>query len=314
MVVTIFDNAIKSIQLALEDFSSNTEARLLSVVRNLHAGILLMYKSKLSALSPPESEEAFIKKDVLPKKLETGEIGFMGLGRKTVNAAEIRARFESLEVQTDWKRFEKISGLRNDIEHYCTGVHPDAIRGMISDTFVIIRDFMITELSKDPKHELGDGAWGVLLTVSEVFDKERAYCEERLNSIDWESATLGEAISELTCVACGSALVMPVSDDRDAGIKCRSCGEVEQFESSAERALTNYLEWRNHVAVKDGGEEVLITCPFCREQGYVIDEECCAICGESCEHTCAMCANPIPVGELSDGSLCAYCQHMVDKD
>lgn len=312
--MTIFDNAIRSIQLALEDFSSGTEARLLSVIRNLHAGILLMYKSKLSALSPPGSEEALIKKDVRPKKLATGEIVFVGVGRKTVNAAEIRARFESLGVQTDWKRFEKISSLRNDIEHYCTSVHPDAIRGMISDTFVIIRDFMTTELAKDPKDELGDKAWGALLSVSEVFEKERAHCKERLNSIDWESATLGEAVSEMTCAACGSALVAPVGDKRDAGIQCRSCGEAEQFESSAKRAVTEYLEWRNHNAIKDGGEEVLITCPFCFQEGYVVDEKRCAICGESCEHTCAMCANPIPVSELSDGSLCGYCQHMVDKD
>jgi hypothetical protein len=312
--VTIIDNAITSIRLALEDISSATEARLLSAVRNLHAGILLLYKSKLSALSPPGSEDALIKKSVVPKKLPTGEIVFTGVGRKTVNIAEIRTRFESLGIQTDWKRFDKISGLRNDIEHYCTSVHHDAIRGMISDTFVIIRDFMISELAKDPKDELGDEAWGALLSVSEVFEKERADCKQRLDSIDWGSATLEEAISEVTCAACGSALITPVGPGKNAGVECRSCGEVEQFESSAERALSNYLGWKNHYAMKDGGEEALITCPFCFQDGYVVDEECCAICGEGCEHTCAMCASTIPVSELSDGSLCGYCQHMVDKD
>jgi hypothetical protein len=206
---------------------------LLSAVRNLHAGILLLYKSKLSALSPSGNDEALIKKNIMPKKLATGEIVFTGVGRKTVNAFEIRSRFESLGIQTDWKRFDKMSAVRNDIEHYCTNIHSDAIRGMISDTFVIIRDFMVTELAKDPKEELGDEAWGALLRESEVFEKERAHCKERLTSIDWESATLEEAISELTCEDCGSALVVPVSDQRDAGIKCRSCGEVEQFESSA---------------------------------------------------------------------------------
>jgi hypothetical protein len=64
--------------------------------------------------SPPGSEDALIKKSVVPKKLPTGEIVFTGVGRKTVNTAEIRARFESLGVQADWKRFDKISGLRND--------------------------------------------------------------------------------------------------------------------------------------------------------------------------------------------------------
>jgi hypothetical protein len=64
--VTIFDNAITSIRLALEDLSSATEARLLSAVRSLHAGILLLYRSKLSALSLPGSEDALIKKRVVP--------------------------------------------------------------------------------------------------------------------------------------------------------------------------------------------------------------------------------------------------------
>ena len=312
--MTIFDNAITSIQLALEDFSSVAEARLHSAVRNLHAGILLLYKSKLSALSPAGSNDALMKKNVVPKKLPTGEIVFTGVGRKTVNVAEIRTRFESLGVQTDWKRFDKISGLRNDIEHYCTSVHPDAIRGMISNTFVIIRDFMTGELEKDPKEELGNGAWEKLLSVSEVFEKERSHCKQRLESIDWESATLEEAISEATCGACGSALIAPAGTDKNAGVECRSCSEVEQFESSAARALTDYLGWKNHYAIKDGGEEALITCPFCFEEGYVVEEQSCAICGESCEHTCAMCSNSIPISELSDGSLCGYCQHMMDKD
>lgn len=135
----------------------------------------------------------------MPKKLPTDEVVFIGVGRRTVNAAEIKTRFESLGIHTDWKRFGKISGLRNDIEHYCTNIHADTIRGMISDTFVLIRDFMINELSKDPKNELGDEAWAKLLSVSEVFEKERTHCKERLNSIDWESGALEGAMGEATC-------------------------------------------------------------------------------------------------------------------
>jgi hypothetical protein len=141
---TISDNAITSIQLALEDFNAGTERRLLSAVRNLHAGVLLLYKSKLSQLSPRGSDDALIKKNVLPERQPTGEVVFKGSGKKTVDVEDIKGRFKSLGVQTDWRRFKKISDLRNEIEHYCTIVHPDAIRGMISDTFVIIRDLSTT--------------------------------------------------------------------------------------------------------------------------------------------------------------------------
>jgi hypothetical protein len=135
---------------------------------------------------------------------------------------------------------------------------------------VLVNDFMISELAKDPKDELGDEAWGALLSVSEVFEKERAHCKQRLDSIDWESATLEEAISEATCATCGFALITPVGSDKSAGVECRSCGEVEQFESAAGHALSNHLGWRNHYAIKDGGEEALITCPFCFQEGYVV--------------------------------------------
>lgn len=306
---TIFDNAITSIQLAIEDFSAGTERRLLSTVRNLHAGVLLLYKSKLSQLSPPGSEDALVKRNIAPKRLATGEVVFKGSGKKTANVTEIKARFESLGVQTDWKRFEKISALRNEIEHYCTIVHPDAIRGMISNTFVIIRDFMHDELRVDPRDELGDNAWSTLLSVSEVFEKERERCWQLMGEIEWESTALEEAIAEETCHRCGSALIAPIGSERTSGIQCRSCGATEDFEAILKRALSDQLGW-----LKDGDDEALIVCPFCLEEAYVVDEERCALCGESCEHTCARCENPIPVSELSDGNLCGYCQHIVDKD
>lgn len=312
--VTIFDNAITSLQLALEDFSQGSEQRLLSAVRNLNAGILLLYKSKLVALSPPGSDEVLIKKEIRPQKLPSGEISFVGGGKKTVDVRQITARFKFLGVKTDWKRFTKISELRNDIEHYSTTLRRDAIRGMITDTFVIVRDFMTDELGKDAKAELGASAWSTLLEVSEVFAKERKDCEQKLGTIDWQSAELAAAMLDVVCNECGSQLIVPLGPERDAGIICRSCDEVEDFESCAERALAEHLGWQNHSSLKDGGDEVLITCPFCFQDGYVVGEEACAICGQSCEHTCARCANPIPTSELSDGSLCGYCDHMMNKD
>lgn len=113
---------------------------------------------------------------------------------------------------------------------------------------------------------------------------------------------------------CGSGLIVPVGSEKDSGIECHSCGKIEHFESFAGRALTAYLEWANHHALKDGGEEALITCPFCFEEGYIVYEKCCAICGHSCVHTCELCDCTIPASELSDGSFCIYCQHIADKD
>ncbi len=116
----IFENAISSIQMALEDYSTGAENRLLSAARNLHAGLLLLYKAKLSELSPTGTDDVLIKKRALPKRVPGGGIMFVGDGRNTVDVQEIKERFKSLDIKTDWARFEKINTLRNDIEHHFT--------------------------------------------------------------------------------------------------------------------------------------------------------------------------------------------------
>ena len=312
--MSIFQNAISSIEVALEDFSSGEKGRLLAAVRGLHSGILLLFKEKLHRLSPQGSNEVLIKQHILPRLGANGEVIFVGEGRKTVDVMQIKERFDSLGIQADWKRFEKMSRLRNDIEHYFTVSGRDTIRGLISDAFIIIRDFLANELKMDPKSAMRDAAWRTLLSVSEVFEREAADCRKRIESIDWESAELSDAILDVNCNSCGSKLVVPAGATKDDGLECRSCDEFELFEDCAERVLCSHLDWKNHVSLKDGAGEVLIRCPFCHRDGYVVEEEQCAICGESCRHTCDMCAGTVPSSELSDGNLCGYCDHMMSKD
>ena len=312
--MSLLANAVQSIQLGLDDYASGEDARFLSAVRNIHSGILLLYKAKLSSISPPGTNDSLIKKHVIPEKGPSGEIAWVGRGKKTLDVFEIEERFTSLGIDTDWQRFKKITSLRNDIEHYFTTQHRDAIQGMIADSFVVIRDFMSNELGLDPLGELGAHAWSTLLTVSEVIEKEREECERRFAHIDWQSAELGSAADGMTCGACGSPLLSPLGESRDDGVQCRSCGESEQFESFAVRALENSLGGKKYRSVKDGGDEVLTQCPFCFNDSYVVEEEVCAICGEGCTHTCELCGNSIPVSELSDGGCCGYCEHMMSKD
>jgi hypothetical protein len=58
---TILENAVSSIQIGIEDYQSNDPRRVLSVVRNLSAGVLLLFKEKLRQLSPDGSDEVLIK-------------------------------------------------------------------------------------------------------------------------------------------------------------------------------------------------------------------------------------------------------------
>ncbi len=48
-------NAIESIRLGVEDYEDGSHPRLLSALRNIHAGILLLYKEALRRLSPQDT-------------------------------------------------------------------------------------------------------------------------------------------------------------------------------------------------------------------------------------------------------------------
>ena len=60
-------------------------------------------------------------------------------------------------------------------------------------------------------------------------------------------------------------------------------------------------------------EECRGLCPECGAEAYIMEDECCALCGESAEHTCGRCGCSIPPEELGT-SLCGYCDHMMSKD
>ncbi len=59
MVNTLLNNAVISIRLGVEDFQKLKENpnRVISAVRNIYAGVLLLFKEKLYRLSPQGSNE-----------------------------------------------------------------------------------------------------------------------------------------------------------------------------------------------------------------------------------------------------------------
>lgn len=312
--VSLLANAVTSLRLALEDFASTDEGRLLSAIRNLHAGILLLFKEKLRRLSPPDTNEVLVKQRTEFRTLPSGELISVGAGKKTVSVFQIRERFRDLGIEPDWTRFEAIGALRNDIEHYFSTASRGAMEGAVSNTFLIIRDFITVHLGESPQAVLGDVVWTKMLETSEVFEKEHTVCQQALSSIDWQSDGLRHAVLDLTCGACVSPLLVPLQPAKDTDVQCRSCGETERFEQYAERALAEHFAFANHHAMKEGCDPVLIRCPHCGEEGYLPEENRCAICGERCEQRCACCGQRIPASELSDSNVCGRCDYMMAKD
>lgn len=315
--MNILQNAVDSIALGVEDFSNPDPRRLVSCTRNIFAGILLLLKYKLSQLSPPGSDEVLIKQRVLPTLDPTTGLRWQGKGKKTVDVQQIRERFNNLDIAVDWQRVDHINEYRNDIEHYFSTLSHNAVRALIADSFVVIRDFIRDQLNQDPLTLLGSSAWGVLANVAEVYEKEKQECTEHLEAVDWKYNYLESALIEYRCPECGSGLIDVTANGADretVAFTCRSCGEQWSFEDLAPLAISDFFAEDNYRSIKDGGDPVTITCPGCHEDTYVLEDNECVLCEESVDRECQMCGTEIPPEEIDGKGYCSWCAHMMSKD
>ena len=171
--------------------------------------------------------------------------------------------------------------------------------------------------SEDPKCLLGETTWGEILEVNEVYEAERRECDESIESIDWRSPTLSEAVQSLHCAKCRCDLLIarPANSPRDqVSLKCRACGNEEAAEEQIPRAIANELSWERYLSFTDGDETPYVSCPECSEEAYVISEKMCAKCGYEATHTCVVCGSNIPPEELDSSPHCGRCAHMRGKD
>lgn len=312
--MTLLANASNSVRLGLEDFDSEDDDRLLSAARNLHAGVLLLYKEKLRRLSPEGSNEVLLKKNIHPTFDDDGKVVFVGSGRSTVDIQQIKDRFKSLKITVDWKSLDAVTNIRNEIEHYYTTASRDAVRGIISKSFLLFRDFVRGELAEDPRILLGEEAWSSMTDISDVYEQERKECAHAIEQFEWTCSALKEAAGGTSCPKCASSLIEPIGDSKRPDVRCRSCGETSCFEVFAEHAMEDYYYADNHISVKEGGDPVVGTCPNCSSDAYHYESGICAVCEESVEQECMMCGSTIIPDELDDDSLCGYCRHMSLKD
>jgi hypothetical protein len=313
----LLTNAVESIQVGVEDYKHGSRPRLLSAVRNIHAGILLLYKEALRRKSPPHSNDVLVMAKMVPSRDSDNKVIFVGEGKRTADTLQIKERFQGLGISTDWKRVDRIADVRNDVEHRYPQLAQEALQSVIADSFIIVRDFIAEELDADPRELLGDETWQTMLEVSEVHTKEKRECDSLLAQVDWVSSALKEGLTDLTCANCGSDLLHPNSAGNsyeDVQLQCSSCGETEAPESYVPRAIASALHSAAYQAYKEGGETPYVLCPECCEKAYVVEERRCALCGHEAEHRCTLCGNYILPEELYSSPLCGYCNYMMNKD
>jgi hypothetical protein len=316
--MSLLDNAISSIKIGIRDFENNEdEGRLLSSVRNIYAGILLLYKEKLRRLSPPDTQEVLIKQKIKPSFDKNGKIIFIGSGKKTVDHFQIKERFDALNIKIDWGKLERINNIRNNIEHYYSTNSSQETIEVVANSLNLIKDVLIDHLDEDPIDLLGEKCWNSLIHTAEVFEEEYKKCIELLDQVPWNSEVLKNAFSEILCPECDSPLVKPMdlsSDLPDLSFSCIACREEFFLSNLLEDYLERYFAADIYYHHKDGGELPLDRCPHCFKNTYLLEENKCANCGSSKDYDeCTICGSELGMDEQEDG-LCAYHSYALSKD
>lgn len=317
--MSLFNNAVHLIQIGVEDFGSADPRRVLSAVRNVHAGTLLLCKEKLRRLSP--DGEPLLKQRLEPVLGAKGEIALKGVGKKTVDIQGIKERFRSLGISFDWADLDRVTKIRNDMEHMFYEGGAALAREAVSDAFLAIRTLLATVLDEEPVSVLGATCWGALLENNKLFQQELSACRQTIEAIQWKTEGARAASEEFACLDCGSKLVKQLDPDNTeqdkAQLMCSACGKQIDIEPLMAAGVEEAYSAEAYSAAVDGGEPPVGTCPECGEETYIFSAGGCALCGFEMpdDATCAICGEALTLDDYQEGStLCSYHRWVAQKD
>ncbi|EPJ7472025.1 hypothetical protein WJG03_001258 [Klebsiella aerogenes] len=326
----LYDNAIISLQLGIEDFELSTtpggnQARALSSVRNLFAGMLLLFKYKIAA-SVDDPADAytiiFNPPNIVPESDGNGGVRWVPDGKfkkTTIDVQGIKQRFEGFGIDVDWDAISKLQDCRNYLEH----LHPKhsygEVAGFVAALFPVLSDFITNELQQVPSDVLS-GAWEKMLAHKDFYDEKLAECEESWQSADVPSGML-TYLDDCNCQMCGSHLIMAAKEDLDSGFtvlknedkfryRCVSCSYADLIAPELYHAfnIANYHDPR------DGSEPTYENCMQCNHDTFLIFEQKCAWCDATLEYeTCDVCGELLKQEEQDNGGLCSADHHDREK-
>jgi hypothetical protein len=313
----IFENAITSIVLGIEDFETGSDARMLSAARNYYAGLLLLAKECLVRAAPKADAMKVIGAKFKPMPDGAGGVDHEVVGYTTVDLSQLQSRFKDFSLPWPKADINKLQRFRNDLEHYHLKEPVSALGEAIASSFPMVVDFFAI-LEEEPQAHLAD-VWGTILEQREAFEKVRKRCLDSLEVVKWLAEV--SDLDRMSCPNCGSSLI----GQSDAGNtdheyvtgKCFQCGEEIAFEKMMEMVVAASYELDAYIMAKDGLNSPIADCPECGVTAYVETGgvSICFACGESVAGECARCGADIDVNEYNYDypNLCSYCAHMSHK-
>lgn len=318
--MSLLTNAVGAIQIAIEDFDSNDQRRVLGAIRNLHAGILLLCKVKLQRLSPADSDEVLLKQAIKPQPAPDGSIKWVGAGGKTADQQAIKDRFGALRIPLDWRRLDAISQIRNKAEHYFFAGTQRQAQEAFAEGCILIRQLVMDVLGEDPVALIGEDTWTALYENRLIFDKELQACQMTLKPLIW-LAGAADVPGNIQCPNCGSQLVRQLDDQNAdphrASFRCTACGQTSNVETLVLHVLEEVYGADAFIAAKDGGDQPVEDCPECGLESYVVERGACALCEFTLPKgaDCAICGEPLTAHEYAEnGGLCGYHAYVRERE
>ena len=317
---SLFENAVASIRMGVEDYGQQDADRDISAVRNFYAGVLLLAKEALIRAAPNADPQHVIGAKLKPVSDGKGGIEMAQVGHTTVDFQQIGERAADFGISLDHKALKALNTIRNDMEHHYTSSPATAIRSAIAKGFPVASS-LFRQMKEDPAEHLGD-VWTTMLETTDLYNHEVAEAKATLANVAWVSETVANA--SFKCSECGAELLGQVDPENTkqshVEFRCRGCQATPDVEDVIEATVEQELGHEVYINYKDAGEEgPIYECPSCQRQCYIDREGACANCGEELDYDseCARCSNGISIREYLDGNdsgLCGYCKYVMEKD
>lgn len=330
----LFDNALTSIRLGIEDFELSQKAkedggnpaRALSAVRNLFAGVLLLFKFKLAICATDPAAAAqlvFMPPEILPHSDGEGGVKWLPVGKfkpTTIDVGTIEKRFKAFSIEVDWDVIRRLQTCRNELEHLHPANTLGEVADFVSELFPVVRDFVQTQLQLSPALLLGK-AWESMLNHHRFVESMAEQCR-----VGWAQAgvpqTMQAWLEESCCEECGSTLIAPHPESLSAGLQVES--DTDDFEylclccshsaPIAERML-EALSDAHFYDPGDGDDPTVEGCDVCGLAAYLTSDQSCQWCGaELTYYHCFICHAGLGQEDQRNSGLCSYHANLAAKD
>lgn len=294
--------------MGVEDYQSNDADRPLSAARNFSAGTLLLGKACLLNAAPADADPMVVLGQKLSLGVEDGELVPKHVGKATINVSQLKQRFKDFGLPAPRGNLDRLTTLRNAIEHLHTDQGPQQVKETIAACFPTVLGFFEL-LGRSPRDDLGS-AWMTMEAVESFQTQEAARCAATFESVAWPD---GFPI-EPECPECRSSLVVQKdasnTDPAMIETRCSACGSEKDDHHAVAVLVDGAFGGEALSAAYDGEEGPIYQCPECAHSLYVAngDLNACLYCGFEIRGECGVCRQPLGIGNVDHEShgLCSY--------